>query len=88
MGIKNDGKVQRISWFVITDLSYTLAEIADEYNIPNTVYKAEAIGPKEWGTEGGVDAYAVRLSATRREFLDLMKDFKDSYPESNAVVMK
>lgn len=88
MGIKNNGKVQRMSWFVITDQSYTLAEIADEYNIPNTVYKAEAIGPKEWGTDGGINADAVRLSATRREFLDLMKDFKDSYPESHAVVMR
>lgn len=89
MGIRNNGKnVQRMSWIVLTDATYSLATIADECGIPNSVYNAESIGPKEWGTCGSVDASAVRLSATRREFLDILKDFKDSYPDSNIVVMK
>lgn len=89
MGIRNNGKnVQRMSWIVLTDMSYNLATIAYEYDVPNTVYNATNIGPKEWNTCGGADASAVRLSATRREFLDIMKDFKDSYPDSNIVVMK
>lgn len=89
MGIRNNGKnVQRMSWIVLTDATYSLATIADEYGIPNSVYNAGSIGPKEWGTCGSVDASAVRLSATRREFLDILKDFKDSYPDSNIVVMR
>lgn len=89
MGIRNNRKnVQRMSWIVLTEDRYRLAGIADEYNIPNSVYDAVSIGPKEWNTCGGTDASAVRLSATRREFLDIMKNFKDSYPDANIVVMK
>lgn len=89
MGIRNNGKnVQRMSWIVLMDDGYRLAGIADEYNIPNSVYNAESIGPKEWNTCDGAYTSAVRLSATRREFLDIMKDFKDSYPNANIVVMK
>lgn len=89
MGIRNNGKnVQRMSWIVLTDATYSLVAIANEYGVPNSVYDAVSIGPKEWNTCGGTDASAVRLSATRREFLDIMKDFKDSYPDANIVVMK
>ena len=89
MGIRNNGKnVQRMSWIVLTDATYSLAPIANEYGVPNSVYNVESIGPKEWNTCGAVGASAVRLSATRREFLDIMKDFKDSYPDANIVVMK
>ena len=89
MGIRNNGKnVQRMSWIVLTDATYSLATIADEYGVPNSVYNVESIRPKEWNTCGGANGSAVRLSATRREFLDIMKDFKDSYPDSNIVVMK
>lgn len=89
MGIRNNGKnVQRMSWIVLTDVTYSLAAIADEYGVPNSVYNAESIGPKEWSTRGGVDASAVRLSATRRDFLDILNDFKNLYPDSNIVVMK
>ena len=89
MGIRNNGKnVQRMSWIVLTDAAYSLATIANEYGVPNSVYNALSIGPKEWDTRGGIDALAVRLSATRREFLDILKDFKDSYPDANIVVMK
>lgn len=89
MGIRNNGKnVQRMSWIVLTDAGYSLATIANEYGVPNSVYNVTNIGPKEWNTCGDADASAVRLSATRREFLDIMKVFKDSYPDTNIVVMK
>lgn len=88
MGIRNNGKMERMSWIVLTDDKYRLAEIADEYCVPNSVYDAVSIGPKEWNTCGSMEASAVRLSATRREFLDILKDFKDSYPDTNIVVMK
>ena len=89
MGIRNNGKnVQRMSWVVLTDATCSLAQIANEYGVPNSVYNVESIGPMEWNTCGAAGASAVRLSATRREFLDIMKDFKDSYPDANVVVMK
>lgn len=89
MGIRNNGKnVQRMSWIVLTDATYSLVAIANEYGVPNSVYNAECIGPKEWNTRGGIEVSVVRLSATRREFLDILKDFKDSYPDANIVVMK
>lgn len=89
MGIRNNRKnVQRMSWIVIAENYCQLATIADEYGIPNSVYNTISIGPEEWNTCGGMDASAVRLSATRREFLDIVKDFKDSYPDANIVVMK
>lgn len=77
-----------MSWIVLTDATYSLAPITNEYGVPNSVYNVESIGPKEWNTCGAAGASAVRLSATRREFLDIMKDFKDSYPDANVVVMK
>lgn len=85
MGIKNEGTFKR-SWFVLTDKVYEFSELTEDYDYPISRYDAVAIGPADWETSGSNGA-GFRISATRRELIELLRDFKDTYPDANIVVM-
>lgn len=87
MGIKNEGTLKR-SWFVITDESYRFGEVAEDYDYPISRYESIAIGPDNWNTKGDPAAAGFRISATRRELIELLRDFKETYPNAHVVVMK
>lgn len=86
MGIKNENNLKK-SWFVITDETYRFSELAEDYDYPISRYDTVAIGPKNWET-GGSGAAGFRISATRRELMELLRDFKDTYPDAHVTVMK
>ena len=87
MGIKNEN-VQKKSWFVITDEAHKFSEITEDYDYPISRYDAVAIGPDDWDTKGSITAAGFRISATRRELVELLKDFKETYPNAHVTVMK
>lgn len=87
MGIKNEGALKK-SWFVLTDEAYRFGEIAEDYAYPISRYDGVAIGPDDWNTEGFQGAAGFRISATRRELVELLKDFKETYPDAHIAVMK
>ena len=87
MGMKNEGTLRK-SWFVITDESYRFSEVAEDYNYPISRYEAVAIGPEDWNTNGSQAAAAFRISATRRELVELLRDFKETYPNAHVTVMR
>ena len=86
MGIKNKGTLKR-SWFVLTDETYRFSELVEDYDYPISRYDTVAIGPKDWET-GGSGAAGFRISATRRELMELLRDFKDTYPDAHIIVMR
>ena len=86
MGIKNENNLKK-SWFVITDETYRFSELAEDYDYPISRYDTVAIGPKNWET-GGSGAAGFRISVTRRELMELLRDFKDTYPDAHVTVMK
>lgn len=87
MGIKNEGALKK-SWFVLTDEGYRFSEIAEDYAYPISRYDGIAIGPDDWNTESFQGAAGFRISATRRELVELLKDFKETYPDAHITVMK
>lgn len=87
MGIKNEGALKK-SWFVLTDEAYKFSEIAEDYAYPISRYDGVAVGPVDWNTEGLQGAAGFRISVTRRELVELLKDFKETYPEANITVMR
>lgn len=86
MGIKNENNLKK-SWFVLTDETYRFGELAEDYNYLISRYDTVAIGPKDWET-GGSGAAGFRISATRRELMELLRDFKDTYPDAHITVMR
>nr|DAM61584.1 MAG TPA: hypothetical protein [Caudoviricetes sp.] len=86
MGIKNENNLKK-SWFVLTDETYRFSELAEDYDYPISRYDAVAIGPKDWET-GGSGAAGFRISATRRELMELLRDFKDTYPDAHITAMR
>ena len=86
MGIKNKNDLKK-SWFVLTDETYRFSELAEDYDYPISRYDTIAIGPKDWET-GGSGAAGFRISATRRELIELLRDFKDTYPDAHITVMR
>lgn len=86
MGIKNENNLKK-SWFVLTDEVYRFSELAEDYDYPISRYDTVAIGPKDWETSGS-GAAGFRISATRRELMELLRDFKDTYPDAHITVMK
>lgn len=87
MGIKNEGTMKK-SWFVITDESYRFSEIAEDYDYPISRYDAVAIGPDDWDTKCSQMSTGFRISATRRELVALLRDFKETYPNAHVIVMR
>ncbi len=87
MGIKNEGAFKK-SWFVLTDESYRFMEVTEDYDYPISRYEGVAIGPDDWDTKGSPEAAGFRISATRRELMELLRDFKETYPDAHIIVMK
>lgn len=87
MGIKNEGTLMK-SWFVLTDKSYKFSEIAEDYGYPISRYDGVAIGPDNWNTIYSQHATGFRISATRRELTELLRDFKETYPDAHITVMR
>ena len=87
MGIKNEGALKK-SWFVLTDEAYRFGEIAEDYAYPISRYDGVVIGPDDWNTEGLREAAGFRISATRRELVELLRDFKETYPNASVTVMR
>ncbi len=79
---------QKFSWFVLVDEIYGLMGIAEDYNYPVVRYDGIAIGPADWNTVGSGNAHALRISATRFELITLLREFKETYPNANIVVMR
>lgn len=87
MGIKNENKLKK-SWFVLTDEAYKFSEIAEDYGYPITRYDGSTIGLNDWSTESLQGITGFRISAIRRELADLLRDFKESYPDAHIIVMR
>ena len=87
MGIKNEGALKR-SWFVLVDKSYEFNEIAEDYSYPISRYDCIAIGSADMDTDMRQRVAGFRISATRRELVELLRDFKETYPDANITVMK
>ena len=87
MGIKNEGTLKK-SWFVLMDKGYKFGEIAEDYGYLISRYDGIAIGPDDWNTEGLQGAAGFRISVTRRELVELLKDFKETYPDAHIMVMR
>jgi len=87
MGIKNEGTLKK-SWFVLTDESYRFMEVSEDYDYPISRYEGIAIGPDDWDTKGSQAAGGFRISATRRELVELLRDFKETYPNAHVTVMR
>lgn len=87
MGIKNEGALKK-SWFVLTDEGYKFGEIAEDYAYPISRYDGVAIGPDDWNAESLQGIAGFRISVTRRELVELLKDFKETYPDAHIMVMR
>ena len=87
MGIKNEGTLKR-SWFVLTDEAYKFSGIAEDYGYPISSYNGIAIGLDDWNTESLQGITGFRISVTRRELVELLKDFKETYPDAHIIVMR
>ena len=85
MGIKNKGALKK-SWFVLVDKSYEFNEIAEDYSYPVSRYDCIAIGYADTDMHQRVTGF--RISATRSELMDLLRDFKETYSDANIMVMK
>lgn len=87
MGIKNNGALKK-SWFVLVDKSYEFNEIAEDYSYPVSRYDCIAIGSADMDTDMRQRVAGFRISATRSELVDLLRDFKETYPDAHITVMK
>ena len=87
MGIKNNGALKK-SWFVLVDKSYEFNEIAEDYSYPVSRYDCTAIGSADTDTDMHQRVAGFRISATRSELVDLLRDFKETYPDAHIMVMK
>ena len=87
MGIKNEGTLKK-SWFVLTDEGYKFDEIAEDYEYPISRYDGVTIGLNDWNTESLQEITGFRISVTRRELVELLKDFKEAYPDAHIIVMR
>lgn len=87
MGIKNEGALKK-SWFVLVDKSYDFNEIAEDYSYPVSRYDCIAIGSADIDTDMRQRVAGFRISATRSELVDLLRDFKETYPDAHITVMK
>ena len=87
MGIKNEGTLKR-SWFVLMDKDHEFSEIAEDYGYPIARYDGITIGLNDWSTESLQGITGFRISAIRRELVDLLRDFKESYPDAHIIVMR
>ena len=87
MGIKNEGTLKK-SWFVLTDEAYKFSEIAEDYEYPISRYDGIAIGLDDWNTESLRGITGFRISVTRRELVELLKDFKETYPDAHIIIMR
>ena len=87
MGIKNKGALKK-SWFVLVDKSYEFNEIAEDYSYPVSRYDCIAIGSADMDTDMRQRVAGFRISATRSELVDLLRDFKETYPDAHITVMK
>lgn len=80
-------RINRSSPFSIRDNISIFGELAEDYDYLFSRYDTVAIGPKDWET-GGSGAAGFRISATRRELIELLRDFKDTYPDAHITVMR
>lgn len=88
MGIKNEGALKR-SWFVLTDEeAYRFGEVSEDYGYSISRYDGITIGLNDWNTESLQGVTGFRISATRRELVELLRDFKESYPGAHIIVMR
>lgn len=87
MSFKNERALKK-SWFVLTDEAYKFSEVVEDYTYPISRYDGVAIGPSDWNTEGFQGAAGFRILATRRELVELLKDFKETYPDTHITVMR
>lgn len=87
MDTKNGNTFKR-NWFLITDKVREFEEVSEDYDYPISRYDPVAIGPKDWDTKSSYEAAGFRILSTRRELVELMKDFKETYPDANITVMK
>lgn len=87
MGIKNEGTLKR-SWFVLTDEAYKFSGITEDYGYPISSYNGVTIGLDDWNTEILQEITGFRISVTRRELVELLKDFKETYPDAHIIVMR
>ena len=87
MGIKNEGTLKK-SWFVLTDEGYKFGEIAEDYEYLISRYDGVTIGLNDWNTESLQEIAGFRISVTRRELVELLKDFKETYPDAHIIVMR
>lgn len=85
MGIKNKSALKK-SWFVLVDKSYEFNEIAEDYSYLVSRYDCIAIGSADMDMSQRVAGF--RISATRPELVDLLRDFKETYPDAHIMVMK
>ena len=87
MGIKNEGTLKK-SWFVLTDKGYKFGEIAEDYGYLISRYDGVTIGLNDLNTESLQEITGFRISVTRRELVELLKDFKETYPDAHIIVMR
>ncbi len=87
MSFKNR-RVLKKSWFLITDKVCEFQEVSEDYDYPISRYDPVEIGPQDWDTKSSYRAVGFRISATRQEFMELMKDFKETYSDANITVLK
>ena len=87
MGIKNEGTLKK-SWFVLTDEGYKFDEIAEDYGYLISRYDGVTIGLNDLNTESLQEITGFRISVTRRELVELLKDFKETYPDAHIIVMR
>ena len=87
MGIKNEGTLKR-SWFVLTDEAYKFSGITEDYGYPISSYNGIGIGLDDWNTENLQGITGFRISVTRRELVELLKDFKETCPDAHIIVMR
>ena len=87
MGIKNEGTLKR-SWFVLTDEAYKFSGITEDYGYPISSYNGVTIGLDDLNTESLQEITGFRISVTRRELVELLKDFKETYPDAHIIVMR
>ena len=85
MGIKNKGALKK-RWFVLVDTNYAFSEIAEDYSYPISRYDCIAIRSADTDMYQRVAGF--RISATRRELVELLRDFKETYPDAHITVMR
>lgn len=85
MGIKNESALKK-SWFVLVDKSYEFNEITEDYSYPVSRYDCIAIGSADTDMYQRIAGF--RISATRQGLAELLRDFKETYPDAHITVMR